>query len=221
MARNQAWIDEVITLGPHQIRLRRPAAVDPWLDELADRPIDHPDVVDERLPYWAEVWPSARALADYLVGEGAIQEGDEVLELGCGAGLAGIAAGLLGARVTMTDAAAPALELAAFNWRQNLGHAASVCAMDWRYPDPRLASDWVMAADVLYEERWFNPILNALRICVRPGGHALLAEPRRRVAEPFFHDLLPSGPWTVTCLPWSTEGPPPIDVDIYRLDRVQ
>jgi hypothetical protein len=49
---------------------------------------------DERLPYWADLWPSSYALADRVASDNSA-EGDEptrLLELGCGLGLVTIAA---------------------------------------------------------------------------------------------------------------------------------
>src|SRR5512146_678227 len=57
---------------------------------------------DERLPYWAELWPSSIELARFFLREENIR-GRTVLELGCGLGLAGIAAAAAGANVLFTD----------------------------------------------------------------------------------------------------------------------
>ena len=58
-----------------------------------------------RMPYWAAVWESATALAEYLVDRDAGQPlaGKAVLDLGCGMGLVGAAAAMLGARATLAD----------------------------------------------------------------------------------------------------------------------
>ena len=38
---------------------------------------------DERMPYWAELWPASIALGRYLLAH-PIMEGTQILELGCG-----------------------------------------------------------------------------------------------------------------------------------------
>ena len=66
---------------------------------------------DERLPYWAELWPAAVAMAHYMT-ERLPLAGRRDLELGCGLGLVGIVAALKGARVLSTDYEAAALAFA-------------------------------------------------------------------------------------------------------------
>ena len=57
---------------------------------------------DERLPYWAELWTSSIVMGEHILQDPSFR-GAALLELGCGVGLAGIAAARAGAQVTMTD----------------------------------------------------------------------------------------------------------------------
>ena len=52
---------------------------------------------DDADPYWCRPWPSALALAQLLTAQPELVRGRRVLELGCGLGLAGIAAARAGA----------------------------------------------------------------------------------------------------------------------------
>ena len=137
---------------------------------------------DERFPYWAELWPSALALARFLARCG-VAPGVEALELGCGTGLVGVVAARLGARVLFTDFEADALAFARANHALNLGHPGRTRLVDWRDPPPDLAAELVLAADVLYERRFLEPFLATLAGALRPGGTALVAEPGRSIAE--------------------------------------
>src|SRR5437763_15437922 len=68
----------------------------------ADDLINEEDFIrDERLPYWADLWPSARTLARAMVEEQG--RGGRLLELGCGSGLVSVAAAIAGFKVTATD----------------------------------------------------------------------------------------------------------------------
>jgi predicted nicotinamide N-methyase len=107
---------------------------------------------DEFLPYWAELWPAAHALA------GALPEVDglNVVELGCGLGLPSLVAAAHGAHVTATDWAEAAVDLLRTNAARN-GLELTVERRDWREPlEARF--DLALAADVLYERRNVEPL---------------------------------------------------------------
>src|SRR5215217_6466938 len=87
-------IEEVVVVAGRDLAITRPADAEGLLDEQGFER-------DEFMPYWAELWPSSRALAR-RVGTRALR-GARVLELGCGLGLPSIAAALAGGRVLATD----------------------------------------------------------------------------------------------------------------------
>src|SRR5436305_1357686 len=83
---------------------------------------------DEFLPYWAELWPAALALANALPAD---LDGVRVVELGCGLGLPSLVAAARGARVTAIDWAADAIALLHTNAAAN-GLAVDARVSDWR-----------------------------------------------------------------------------------------
>ncbi len=169
------------------------------LDELFDNLIqkgdDHPDVLDERIPYWAELWASALAMSWYLVeNQHLITPLKSVTEIGCGLGLPSIIAGKLGAEVCLTDYDTDALDFAKLNWEQNLPNKkARFEQLDWRNPDPSVSADLLLASDVAYEKRAFEPLLNAFRTLLKPNGTILITEPNRPVSTDFFSNLNTEG----------------------------
>ena len=162
------------------------------LDEMVDALIakgeDHPDYKDERLPYWAEIWPSSLALAEYVQNCEEITSESTVLELGCGPGVAGLAAHRA-KLVTVSDYEKPALTLSVANWLENLGIEPCAELMDWRDPRLELAADILLAADVAYEKRFFEPLINTFKKLLKPNGYILLSEPGRSVAGEFFEQM--------------------------------
>ena len=72
---------------------------DALLDDLTQAEFDRND---GRMPYWAVLWPSAMALATAVLGS-EFPAGRRVLDLGCGLGLAGLAALHRGSDVTFLD----------------------------------------------------------------------------------------------------------------------
>jgi predicted nicotinamide N-methyase len=173
-------IVEKIAPGGVELELERPAAPDELLDE--ERFAD-----DEFLPYWAELWPSGVALAEHVAGRALA--GLDVLELGCGLGVPSLVAAARGGRVVATDWAPEALVLLEANAERNRV-ALGTLHLDWRQP-ALLAGrrfDVVLAADVLYEARNVEPLLDVLPQVLRPGGEVLLADPGRGHAERFLDD---------------------------------
>jgi predicted nicotinamide N-methyase len=147
---------------------------------------------DERLPYWADVWPSARALARYLWCHVDLQ-GLRVLELGCGMGLVGVVASLKGAMVTLTDYEADALAFARFNVQYNGCQQAIVRHLDWHAPKLDATYARLIASDILYERANFMPLLRLLQLALVPQGRFIIAEPNRPVARDFFRLLRDHG----------------------------
>ena len=126
---------------------------------------------DEFLPYWAELWPAARALAAALPPVAGLR----VVELGCGLGLPSLVAAAGGAEVTATDWAPEAVELLRRNAARNeLDLSAEV--RDWRQPwSARF--DLVLAADVLYERRNVEPLVERLQELAPTALVALAGRP--------------------------------------------
>jgi predicted nicotinamide N-methyase len=140
---------------------------------------------DERLPYWAELWPSAVALAHYTTQHLHLA-GRRVLELGCGLGLVGVVAALHGARVLCTDYEPDALTFARHNARRNICQQMHFRLVDWRWPALRRRYDYILASDVIYEARNFGPLVALLQRHLARGGAAVFSEPGRPNAIPFF-----------------------------------
>jgi predicted nicotinamide N-methyase len=185
-------VEEHVAVGGRRIRIMRPRSADALIDE-------HAFEEDEFLPYWADVWPSGLALAEYVDGAGVI--GARVLELGCGLALPSLAAALGGADVLATDWAADAVALAEQNADAN-GISLRTAMLRWDEPGSLAGEtfDLVLAADVLYEARNALPLLDLLERTVAVGGRALLADPGRRHAHVFL-EAAPARGWQVTVLP--------------------
>lgn len=144
---------------------------------------------DDRFPFWAQLWESSVALANWCLSSPTIP-GATILELGCGIGLSGIAAAVAGATVMMTDFDADALRCAQLNVVRNLSPVersrVEVGILDWRLPDRTKRYDLVLGADILYERRMFRPLLDLLHSAVLGGGKIMLADPDRSVGQAFF-----------------------------------
>jgi len=171
-------VEEVLGIGGRDLCLLRPRDAESLLTEEAFEQ-------EEFLPYWAELWPSASALAR-AVGVRALR-GARVLELGCGLGLPSLAAAAAGGRGRATDWAPDAMALLERNAARN-GLTIEVQTVSWAAPEAIVARapwDLVIASDVLYEPRNGEALLPLLPRLVDARGQIWLADPGRPAATRF------------------------------------
>jgi predicted nicotinamide N-methyase len=181
-------VRETVLVGGATFKIDRPGG--------SDLLFDHPAVraayaADEYIPYWAELWTASRMLAKAILREpwerypkppgGKL----EALEVGCGLGLAGIAALSRGLRVTFSDIDELAVKFAAANARLNGFTDFATAAIDLRSPPPGLSTPVLLGADLLYEPRMVEPVAAFIAAVLAPGGVCLLADPDRISARPF------------------------------------
>ncbi len=147
---------------------------------------------DERLPYWADIWPSARVLASRLIEDDGA--GRSLIELGCGAGLVSTAAALARFDVTASDYYEDALRFARVNAWRNSGDEIATRLLDWRdLPSDVSRFDVVVASDVLYERAYGPLVAGVVARLLAPAGYALVADPGRVARDDFLRSLEPLG----------------------------
>ncbi len=187
------------------LEIARPDDFDRLLDDAASDP-------EQNLPYWAELWPSGIALAARILQEPEQFRGKRVLELGCGLGVTAIAALKAGADVLATDYSPEALALCRMNTRSHIGAEPATLQMNWRKPSAAFVDavgpgfPVVLAADVVYEERDIEPLLELIERVLMPNGVLWLTEPGRRPAARFVATLRERG-WS--CQSEGSAGPWP------------
>jgi predicted nicotinamide N-methyase len=194
---------ETVRLGPLELPFIRIADPNRVLDEVAAEEDRIERVSGKRasedqlhLPYWAELWDSALALATFLAAQSLTLSGQSVLDLGCGMGLSGTAAAALGARVLFADLEAPALLFARLN---SLPSAPRVRTrrLDWRSDRLGERFDLILGADILYERKQWDYLEPFWRRHLGPHGRVLLGEPGRKTGEMFVEWIADRG-WSLT-----------------------
>ena len=169
-------LDEPITVGDEVFEMIRPRNADDLISEA-----DY--VMDERLPYWADIWPSSVVLGNWLLTH---PSPERTLELGCGSGLVTTSAIKSGRSVLATDYYEDAVLFAKANTIRNVGRAPDVRMVNWSdLPHDLGKFDLVLAADVLYEPRYPPMVANAIAQSLTESGRAIVADPGR-VAAPLF-----------------------------------
>lgn len=146
---------------------------------------------DERLPYWAELWPSSLVLGNEMLGiEG---KGRTLLELGCGAGLLTTCAALAGFDVTASDYYEDAALFARVNAWNNARVDVRARHLDWRNLEDVGRFDLVIASDVLYERPYGELVAKVMAATLERDGVAYLADPGRVGRDSFLAALRGAG----------------------------
>ncbi|MBA3316192.1 MAG: methyltransferase domain-containing protein [Planctomycetaceae bacterium] len=176
------YVEEVLDLGGRTVRYRRPAEPDALLAV--------PEVVaafdrDGDAPYWPLLWPPAVPMAR-AVAAAEWKVGTTVLEVGCGIGLASLAAASTSKwNVTASDRQADAVMLAVANGELN-GFAIEGLVLDWHHPIER-RFDLILGCEVIYDDRLHAPLLAMLDHMLADDGDAWLAD-HGRMHAPLFAD---------------------------------
>lgn len=170
-------VNDDVRVGKRDINLIRPRSADELINEQDFSR-------DERLPYWAELWPSSTVLAGFITEEPLASA--RGLELGCGVGLVSIAATFAGHTMLATDYYDDALRFTRANAFHNRGTEIDTRMIDWRDMPPDLGTfELVLASDVLYESSYATVVANAIDITLAPNGRAFVADPGRVAAGAF------------------------------------
>lgn len=172
-------VEETVLIDDRTFVIARPTETD---DLLAHPVIRSAFEADEYLPYWVDLWPAARMLAKVIVREPwSHPPGGKLhaLEVGCGLGLPGVAALVMGLHVTFSDYDATALQFAADNARRNGFEDFDLLQLDWRRPPADLRVPVVLAADLIYEIRNAAPLVGLIKAVMAPDGVCLLTDQDR------------------------------------------
>ena len=176
---------ERVSLGGGDVEVTRPRSAEDLINEADFER-------DERLPYWAELWPSSVVLAGEVEQEDGAHRA--LLELGCGVGLVTIAAVRAGFDVTATDYYEDALLFTRANAWRALGQEVRTRHVDWRaLPGDLGRYSRVLGSDVLYERPYGALVAGVLEATLAVDGVATLADPGRVGAEVFVEECAARG----------------------------
>jgi predicted nicotinamide N-methyase len=183
-------VEEQVLVDDLVFVVTRPTSAEDLIDE-------EEYAADERLPYWADLWPSGRILADHLATREV--RGMRIVELGAGLALPSLVAAARGATVVATDWYEPSLTFVRQN-AERAGVAVETMLVDWRDPPPALVAepfDLLIASDVLYEARNVAPLVSLVPRLLAKHGSAVIADPRRNDAGAFLDAMRADG-WSHT-----------------------
>ncbi len=143
------------------------------------------------VPYWAQIWPAAKALCEVMSTEQGLIKNKIVLEIAAGLGLPSLLAAQWAKEVIATDYIPEAVEVMKRSAEQNRLHNIQCRVMDWNKLDKKLRPDILLLSDVNYDPVAFDTLYHLLLSFIEKGTTILLSTPQRLVAKSFIDRLLP------------------------------
>ncbi len=132
-------------------------------------------------PFWVKIWEASMVMAN-LMAAMPVKQDRRILELGSGLAAAGIVGAAFGHDVTITDYEQEIMDFvhvsAAVNGCEAQAHTAT---LDWLNPsDLGGKFDVIIGSEVLFHERFFQPLLDCFEKYLKPDGVIYMAHDRRR-----------------------------------------
>ena len=142
-------------------------------------------------PYWAQVWPAAKALCEVIAAEPELVNDKTVLELAAGLGLPSLLAAPFAKNIIASDH----IEEAIYVMKQSAVHNKLInmqCrVLDWNKLDKKLHADVLLLSDINYDPKDFEQLYKVLTAFLQQGTSILLSTPQRLMAKQFMEWLLP------------------------------
>ncbi len=190
---------QTLFIADHEIIIELPSSQDQVLEDaiLCER-----SGSSDWDPYWGSLWATAPRTAAMILRQ-TWPSRLKAMELGCGIGVAGIAALIAGHDVTFADHASSAVRLAVSNAALN-GYADAVGRVfDWQQPTAD-QFDFILASDVLYDTAGYEPLLSTLQAMLSDHGVIWIGDPGR-IHAPRFAELAVQHGWCVETLDESAQ----------------
>lgn len=154
------------------------------LPRYLDQFINAKDVLHD-FPLWAKIWKASWVLSGYLA-ELPPDVNQRLLEIGAGVGLVSIVATTFGHQITMTEYNSDALNFARANACLNNCPDLPIKKLDWNHPRLKDQFDLIVAAEVIYDEASFPPLIRLFKSNLKPGGEIILASEIRASGKDLF-----------------------------------
>ncbi len=168
-------------------------------------------------PYWAQVWPSAYALCEFIASQPHWVQNKKVLELAAGLGLPSLLTAQLATKVTCSDYVPEEVELMQRSIHENKLQNVNSRLIDWNYLPNDLSIDVLLLSDINYEPKAFETLFNIIISFLEKGTTIILSTPQRLMAKPFIDRLLPySKLWEEQTI---TAVTPAVNCSVYVLHQ--
>lgn len=161
------------------------------IDDVFGKAVGNPKLLEDLCPYFAVIWPSARALSQKILNSANRFYEKTVLELGCGLGLPSFVCAKLSANVTAVDFHPEVEQFMNENRARNRVSTLKYQCVDWREGSGISevspgGFDFVIGSDILYERDQPEAVAKTIDRYLRTGGEFWLADPGR----PYLQELV-------------------------------
>ncbi|HJW16399.1 MAG TPA: methyltransferase domain-containing protein [Flavisolibacter sp.] len=141
-------------------------------------------------PFWAQVWPSSKALATFILDHPAYLENKRVLELGAGLGLPSLVAARWATSVISSDHDPSAIEFARMSVQYHRLKNVTTRLINWNQLPADLTPDVVLLSDVNYDPASFEKQQAFILSFLQKNITIILSTPQRLLARPFLLPLM-------------------------------
>lgn len=141
-------------------------------------------------PYWSQVWPAAKALAQFILDNLKYTEGKRVIELGAGLGLPSLVAARNASTVLCTDSEPEAVAVAKASADYAKLKNFNVEVSNWEKQSVPLNTDVLLLSDVSYDPAAFSFLIKTIEAFIQKRTIVLLSTPQRLVAKDFVASLM-------------------------------
>jgi predicted nicotinamide N-methyase len=172
---------EIIRLHDQDFKLYVPSAKEVH-DAYINKTID--------FPFWAQVWPSSKALAVFILDHPETVKNKKVLELGAGLGLPSLIAARWATSVVCSDHDASAIEFVDLSVQYHQLKNINTCLLDWAILPPGMETDVILLSDINYDPSAFDSQQKLILSFLKKNISILLSTPQRLMGKSFLLPLM-------------------------------
>ena len=140
-------------------------------------------------PFWAKIWPSAKAMTVFLQNNLHNIESKKVLEIGAGIGLPSFSIASQATELIISDYSNDAIKLI----QKNIDHLkltnTKALYLDWNDFPLEIKADTILLSDTNYDPTQIDPLLKLINHYLANGTTIIISTPERITANPFVNEL--------------------------------
>ncbi|MFC0774806.1 class I SAM-dependent methyltransferase [Terrimonas alba] len=167
-------------------------------------------------PYWAQIWPAALGLCDFLADHLPYIQDKKIVELGAGLALPSLFASRYAKEVVASDFNPDAVTLMQRSAIRNGIKNINCRLLDWNHLPPSLTADTLLMSDVNYDPVAFETLYAVLKQFLATKAVIILSTPQRLMAKPFIERLLPHCIVSETKMIDTANGPVAISIQVLQ-----